>query len=182
MAMINCPECGKEISDQANTCIHCGYPIGESCNRTEMDNPNPIIITENHKTSAQKKLLVSSILSLVGSIVIGIFGLFVIQNSDSAGKLAGLAVAAFFTIPFIFSLFGFLMKRKAKKVICVISAVLCVVAAVGFLVFIFGLNDNAPLHYYCFLPILLTPAVLFLVSALLSIIGVREYYNNAEKK
>lgn len=25
--LINCPECGKEISDQAPHCIHCGYPL-----------------------------------------------------------------------------------------------------------------------------------------------------------
>lgn len=27
MALINCPECGKEISDKAKACIHCGYPL-----------------------------------------------------------------------------------------------------------------------------------------------------------
>ena len=27
MALINCPECGKEISDKSETCIHCGYPL-----------------------------------------------------------------------------------------------------------------------------------------------------------
>ena len=27
MAIIKCPECGKEISDDATVCIHCGYPI-----------------------------------------------------------------------------------------------------------------------------------------------------------
>lgn len=27
MAIIKCPECGKEISDKAKSCIHCGYPI-----------------------------------------------------------------------------------------------------------------------------------------------------------
>lgn len=27
MALIQCPECGKEISDQAASCPHCGYPI-----------------------------------------------------------------------------------------------------------------------------------------------------------
>lgn len=27
MALINCPECGKEISDKSQSCIHCGYPI-----------------------------------------------------------------------------------------------------------------------------------------------------------
>lgn len=28
MAMINCPECGKEISDKAASCPNCGCPIG----------------------------------------------------------------------------------------------------------------------------------------------------------
>ncbi len=27
MALIKCSECGKEISDKANNCIHCGCPI-----------------------------------------------------------------------------------------------------------------------------------------------------------
>ena len=27
MALIKCPECGKEISDKAKICIGCGYPI-----------------------------------------------------------------------------------------------------------------------------------------------------------
>ena len=27
MAIINCPECGKEISDKAEKCVHCGYPL-----------------------------------------------------------------------------------------------------------------------------------------------------------
>lgn len=27
MSLINCPECGKEISDKSKQCIHCGYPL-----------------------------------------------------------------------------------------------------------------------------------------------------------
>jgi TM2 domain-containing membrane protein YozV len=27
MAIIDCPECKKEVSTQANTCPHCGYSI-----------------------------------------------------------------------------------------------------------------------------------------------------------
>jgi RNA polymerase subunit RPABC4/transcription elongation factor Spt4 len=27
MPLIKCPECGKEISDQAQSCPHCGNPI-----------------------------------------------------------------------------------------------------------------------------------------------------------
>ena len=32
MALIKCPECGKEISDKSNSCIFCGYPINELLN------------------------------------------------------------------------------------------------------------------------------------------------------
>ena len=27
MALIKCPECGREVSNQAAVCIHCGYPL-----------------------------------------------------------------------------------------------------------------------------------------------------------
>jgi len=27
MALFECPECSKEISDQAINCVHCGYPL-----------------------------------------------------------------------------------------------------------------------------------------------------------
>lgn len=29
MAIIECPECGKKVSDKANICIGCGFPISE---------------------------------------------------------------------------------------------------------------------------------------------------------
>ena len=33
MALIICPECGREVSDKAKNCIHCGYPIQDELNR-----------------------------------------------------------------------------------------------------------------------------------------------------
>ncbi len=33
MALINCPECGKEISEQATSCPSCGTPINNSANK-----------------------------------------------------------------------------------------------------------------------------------------------------
>lgn len=39
MANIQCPECGKEISDQNMCCEHCGFPLKESA---EKDLPNPV--------------------------------------------------------------------------------------------------------------------------------------------
>lgn len=34
MSIIKCPECGKDISDKANFCIHCGYPLRKDIVRT----------------------------------------------------------------------------------------------------------------------------------------------------
>ena len=35
MALINCPECGKEISDKAITCPNCGIPINQQPQQVE---------------------------------------------------------------------------------------------------------------------------------------------------
>lgn len=29
MALITCPECGKQISDKAKTCPNCGCPVSD---------------------------------------------------------------------------------------------------------------------------------------------------------
>lgn len=40
MALIKCPECGKEISDKAISCPGCGYPIYKTEMETEQDRVN----------------------------------------------------------------------------------------------------------------------------------------------
>lgn len=44
MALIKCPECGKEISDKATTCPNCGCPVKESSNMVQtppVENTHP---------------------------------------------------------------------------------------------------------------------------------------------
>ena len=41
MALIKCPECGREISDKSERCIHCGYPL------SNIEKPNDNLITSN---------------------------------------------------------------------------------------------------------------------------------------
>ena len=43
MALIICPECGKEISDKSTQCIHCGFPL----NTIETKPTNNTICTIN---------------------------------------------------------------------------------------------------------------------------------------
>ena len=40
MALFNCPECGKKVSDRAEACPHCGYPINEVANMSETSTKN----------------------------------------------------------------------------------------------------------------------------------------------
>lgn len=37
MALIHCPECGREISDQAAACPGCGYPLSKQNTHTKDD-------------------------------------------------------------------------------------------------------------------------------------------------
>lgn len=36
MALIECPECGKKVSDIAVVCVHCGYPIEKYVKRIKV--------------------------------------------------------------------------------------------------------------------------------------------------
>ena len=63
MALIHCPECNKEVSDRAEICVHCGYPISkwikkENSNSSQSnevnedvkdDNPNNIYLYREKK-------------------------------------------------------------------------------------------------------------------------------------
>ena len=47
MALINCPECGKEVSDKARSCIHCGYPL-DDFNSSEKAENNILMLNSNN--------------------------------------------------------------------------------------------------------------------------------------
>ena len=50
--LINCPECGKQISDRAVQCIHCGYPL-QNNNEITNNNNNEITIANKIYNIAQ---------------------------------------------------------------------------------------------------------------------------------
>ena len=54
MALIKCPECGKEVSDKASACIHCGYPLQEQKMTTTMSNSKKVVIHSFDTPSPQK--------------------------------------------------------------------------------------------------------------------------------
>ncbi len=59
MALITCPECGKEISDQAEVCINCGYQLKHVHNKRKGKKRVSVIIS-----------IVFLIIAVVSSIVL----------------------------------------------------------------------------------------------------------------
>ncbi len=39
MALINCPECGKQVSTAAQACPHCGFPVAERAGQAPSAEP-----------------------------------------------------------------------------------------------------------------------------------------------
>lgn len=77
MALIKCPECGKEVSDKAPTCPHCGCPLSDELvieRATEKLNTNQEEVTnckkqKVKKTFSRKKKF--TFVTIVGVVIIG---------------------------------------------------------------------------------------------------------------
>lgn len=67
MALIKCPECGKEISDKAGNCPHCGCPIGNK--------------TDNNKHHKKKLLIIAAVVIIIIIAIVGaVFGILINVN------------------------------------------------------------------------------------------------------
>lgn len=63
MSLINCPECGKQISDKAISCPNCGYPIN---NKIEKDDCKYDIVLTKLLDNCDKIKLIGTIRGIKG--------------------------------------------------------------------------------------------------------------------
>jgi len=97
MALIACPECGRQVSDQAAACPDCAYPLRGSATPTEPvgrgARPQPVATVEQtgKRWEAMK----------VWAVVLFVGGMFLIVGSASSaspsaagGVIGGLALLA----------------------------------------------------------------------------------------
>lgn len=85
MALMKCPECGGQVSDQADVCIHCGYPLKNHTKNIEVlgvQQKNKEIRIKNQKQDQPKeerkhKCVYKIVLGL-GVVLIAIIVIFVI--------------------------------------------------------------------------------------------------------
>lgn len=99
MALIKCPECGKEISDRAPVCIHCGFPLQDHLNESKTYS---VVVSEKCDTLQSCSTLckianitlspAKDILSSTGSVIMSGLSMQKAQSIVSQLSLAGAKV------------------------------------------------------------------------------------------
>lgn len=80
MALINCHECGKEVSDKAVACPHCGCPIEEANSKDMKYEKTKLLSKEYNNSTGRKNGNVSTGRLIVGIIFIVLSGMVLFQS------------------------------------------------------------------------------------------------------
>ena len=64
MALINCPECGHQVSDQAKTCPHCGIEIAGKFTAPLTDKPQL-----QQRPSGRKRSWIAWLVALILALI-----------------------------------------------------------------------------------------------------------------
>ena len=76
MALIQCPECGKEISDKVTACPHCGYPLVEE--QVQPASPQAVELTginlsvKNPQKSKKFLIYATVVVCVIVAVVVGL--------------------------------------------------------------------------------------------------------------
>lgn len=106
MALIKCPECGKEVSDKAQACIHCGYPLSNDIKKVHNTIEAKPSTKENEKiiNSLDKEILYSPseeknpgclITLMICVVIIVIASIFCIKVYDGISAVFTILIFAF---------------------------------------------------------------------------------------
>jgi len=92
MALVKCKECGKKVSNKAETCIECGYPLSKS----KKNGSEEIKTLQKTRKSLKLQLLLSKII-LIGGII-ALFYVYGITNDSVKIEIYTYVVIASFIL------------------------------------------------------------------------------------
>ncbi len=105
MALIKCPECGKDISDKAVSCPHCGFPISKESKPVQKaeneDSLLSIAYRSNERGLHTTLFIVSPIIGVAG-IIFASLSIPSFFNDISVGGAVGLTLWLIICTGFIF--------------------------------------------------------------------------------
>lgn len=99
MAMIKCPECGREISDKAEKCPHCGCPIKDNVIKTKVKEEK--IIAGKNSGLGITALVFSAIgLTFIVGLVLSIIDLCIFDGRKKTCSIIALVISGFWLLIF----------------------------------------------------------------------------------
>ncbi len=66
MALVKCKECGKKVSNKAEVCVECGYPLNKKKSSEE------VVTLQKTKKSLKLQLLLSKFMIIVGYLIVAL--------------------------------------------------------------------------------------------------------------
>ena len=89
MALIKCPECGKEISDRASTCPNCGCPVKADVSNVDNSAKDTNNTDANQISETNKKNKIPMIIgAFIAVIVLVILAIILFPKKDKDEKVA----------------------------------------------------------------------------------------------
>ena len=199
MALINCPECGKEVSDKASTCINCGCPINQS--GENIVNEPAVTVVESVKQKANKKFFTAMILNACAGGVLSVMGLIsMLINStmtpetvdetsnapinitltfESLSEYPSLEefildiaqlILVIFAIGFAFSVLAYATKKTPKKIFAIGSIIFSIIGCL-----FYGAIALSSAYVSNFI-ICTVLGTLYFISALMTVFGLKESF------
>lgn len=85
MPLIECPECGREVSSSAAACPECAYPVGTGRARNRV--PPPVV------SGPSQRPWWKTAIPIIGRLAVGsILMIFSVEDESVAGLIAGLLI------------------------------------------------------------------------------------------
>src|SRR5690554_6147029 len=84
MALIKCPECGKEVSDKSRECIYCGCPLSNALESKKATQQVEIASLDIKGKNLKKTVI--SIVIILGVVVGGLYGYNLVQTRAEEAK------------------------------------------------------------------------------------------------
>lgn len=110
MGLISCPECNKDISDNAPSCIHCGYPIANPISSIPGD---PLNSSSSEFTIGGAEKSINSAVDIIFALIY-LYILYMIFISKELGDVSG--GAELFGM-FLFFVFLYFIQKMVKAIL-----------------------------------------------------------------
>ena len=132
MALIKCPECGKDVSDTAKSCIHCGYVLKEDIVAQPQSFATAPKNQNSDKKSLNKGVTINLIVATASLLFFAVYafvgeGIYIggIDRSGIVGPI-GLCIGL---IPVAMSIVIFAVPKLRNKLFLILYILTCIVSS-----------------------------------------------------